>query len=306
MKSTDENTRGQPARDRASGGHPYRSVLYMPGSNPRALDKAKSLPADALILDLEDAVTPPEKPRARALVAEAVRSGGYGARRLITRINALANEWGAADLAGAAAAGPDAILVPKVEAPADVHAVAERMGAAPAETAIWAMMETPRGALGAAAIAASHPRLTGFVLGTNDLAKDIGCAQRPDRLPLIAALSLCLMAARAEGLVCIDGVYNAFQDEDGLRAECGQGRDLGFDGKTLIHPRQLAIANEVFAPAPAALERARAELAAFEEAEAGGAGVAVLDGRIGENLHVEAARRLIARAARIAELEAAG
>jgi citrate lyase beta subunit len=284
--------------------HTYRSVLYMPGSNPRALEKAKTLAADALILDLEDAVAPDEKPRARKLVCEAVRAGGYGRRKLVVRINALATEWGEADLAAAAAAGPDAILIPKVSAPGDVTAVADLMVAAPDGTAIWAMMETPLGALNAAAIAAAHMRLAGFVLGTNDLVKDLACAHVPDRAPIQTALSLCLMAARAHGLVCVDGVYNAFRDEEGLRAECRQGREFGFDGKTLIHPAQIAVANEVFAPSGAELERARAEVEAFEAAQVRGEGVAVLDGRIVENLHVETARKLIARAEAIAALEA--
>jgi (3S)-malyl-CoA thioesterase len=282
--------------------HPYRSVLYMPGSNPRALEKARTLAADALILDLEDAVAPAEKARARDLVVEAVRSGGYGRRKLVIRINGLDTDWGAADLAAAAAAGPDAILLPKANRPEDVVAVAEGTGAAPDRTAIWAMMETPLGVLNAAAIAAAHPRLAGFVLGTNDLAKELRCGTPADRLPMIAALSVCLLAARAHGLVCIDGVYNAFRDEEGLRAECEQGRDLGFDGKTLIHPGQIAVANEVFAPSEAEIEEARAIVAAFEEAEARGAGVAVLNGRIVENLHVETARRLIARAEAIAAM----
>jgi citrate lyase beta subunit len=285
-------------------GHPYRSVLYMPGSNPRALDKARGLPADALILDLEDAVAPDEKPRARELVAAAVREGGYGRRKLIVRINALGTAWGAEDLVAAAEAGPDAILIPKVSMPADVTDVAERMDRAPERTAIWAMMETPIGALNAGAIATAHPRLAGFVLGTNDLIKDLGCEPVPDRAPIQAALSLCLMGARAHGLVCVDGVYNAFRDEEGLRAECRQGRAFGFDGKTLIHPAQLAVANEVFAPSERELERARAEVAAFEAAQARGEGVAVLEGRIVENLHVETARRLIAKAEAIAALEA--
>jgi citrate lyase beta subunit len=285
--------------------HPYRSVLYMPGSRPRALDKARSLPADALILDLEDAVAPAEKPRARELVAEAVEAGGYGARKLIVRINGLDTEWGEADLARACAAGPDAILLPKVERAADVAraaALVERHGAG--RCRIWAMMETPRGVLNAAAVAGAHPRLQGFVLGTNDLAKDLGAAHTPERLPLIASLGLCLLAARAEGLVCVDGVHNALHDADGLRAACIQGRDMGFDGKTLIHPDQIAIANEVFAPAPDDLARATAQVEAFEAAEARGEGVAVVNGRIVENLHVAAARRLLARAAAIAALEA--
>jgi (3S)-malyl-CoA thioesterase len=283
-------------------GHPYRSVLYMPGSNARALEKARSLPADALILDLEDAVAPPEKDKARKLVSEAIAAGGYGRRKLIVRINALDTAWGKDDLAAVVGVKPDAVLLPKADRAEDILAVAEGIADAPGDIAIWAMMETPLGILNAGEIAASHPRLGGFVLGTNDLVKDLRCGNPADRLPLLAALSICLLAARAHGLVCVDGVYNAFRDEDGLRAECEQGRDLGFDGKTLIHPAQIAVANEVFAPSEAALERARAEVAAFEEAEARGEGVAVLDGRIVENLHVESARRLLARAETIASL----
>ncbi len=287
--------------------YPYRSVLYMPGSRERALEKARSLPADALILDLEDAVAPAEKPRGRDLVTAAVAAGGYGPRRLIIRINGLETVWGAEDLAAASAAGPDAILLPKVEDPAVIVHVAARMAAfgAPARTRIWAMMETPRGVLNAAAIAASHPRLGGFVMGTNDLAKELGAAHTPDRVPMLTSLGLCLLAARAHGLACIDGVYNAFQDEEGLRAACLQGRAMGFDGKTLIHPAQLAVANEIFAPAPDEVELARTHVEAFAAATARGEGVAVVDGRIVENLHVETAHRLLARAAAIAELEAA-
>jgi citrate lyase beta subunit len=287
--------------------HPYRSVLYMPGSRPRALEKARTLPADALILELEDAVAPAEKPRARELVAEAVEAGGYGGRKLLIRINGLDTEWGEADLARAAAAGPDAILLPKVESAAQVQAIADviaRNGTAE-RTRLWAMMETPRGILNAGAIAAAHPRLQGFVLGTNDLVKDLGAAHTPERLPLIASLGLCLLAARAEGLVCVDGVYNAFQDAEGLRAVCMQGRDMGFDGKTLIHPDQIAIANQVFAPSVDDIALARTQVEAFEAAEARGEGVAVVNGRIVENLHVVSARRLLARADAIAALEGA-
>jgi citrate lyase beta subunit len=284
--------------------HPYRSVLYMPGSRPRALEKARSLPADAFILDLEDAVAPAEKPRARELVAEAVRAGGYGGRKLLVRINGLDTEWGAEDLATACAAGPDAILLPKVESAADVEGAARLLEAqgAPPTTTLWAMMETPRGMLNAGAIAAAHPRLEGFVLGTNDLAKDLGAAHTPDRLPLVTSLGLCLLAARAEGLICVDGVYNAFQDADGLRAVCVQGRDMGFDGKSLIHPDQIAIANEIFAPSADDVSLAETQVEAFAAAQARGEGVAVVNGRIVENLHVAAARRLLARAAAIAEL----
>ncbi len=286
--------------------HPHRSVLYMPGSKERALEKARSLPADALILDLEDAVAPAEKPNARALICAAVKAGGYGPRRLFIRINGLDTEWGADDLAAAAAAGPDAILVPKMESGAQIREVAARMatGTTPDHTRIWAMMETPRGVLNAADIAGAHPLLEGFVLGTNDLVKDLGAAQTPDRLPLVTGLGLALLAARAEGLICIDGVYNAFRDDDGLRAQCVQGRDMGFDGKSLIHPAQLAITNEIFGPSAEAIATARAQVAAFEEAEARGEGVAVLDGKIVENLHVVSARRLLARADAIAAIAA--
>lgn len=285
--------------------HPYRSVLYMPGSRPRALEKARGLPADALILDLEDAVAPSEKENARALVAEAVEAGGYGARKLLVRVNGLDTAWGADDFARAAAAGPDAILLPKVESAADVQRAAQLLAdhGAPATTTLWAMMETPRGVLNALAIAGAHERLEGFVLGTNDLVKDLGAAHTPERTPLIASLSICLLAARAEGLVCVDGVYNAFQDTDGLRAACVQAREMGFDGKSLIHPDQLAVTNEVFAPSDADLALAREQVAAFEAATARGEGVAVVNGRIVENLHVATARRLIARAEAIAALE---
>ncbi len=207
----------------------------------------------------------------------------------------------------ACAAGPDGILLPKVEAPADIAEAAaalERHGA-PDRCRIWAMMETPRGVLDAAAIAAAHPRLAGFVLGTNDLVKDLGAEHTPDRVALIASLGLCLLAARAEGLVCVDGVHNAFQDQDGLRAACEQGRAMGFDGKTLVHPDQIALANAVFAPSPADIALAESHVAAFEAAEARGEGVAVVDGRIVENLHVVTARQLLARAAAINALETA-
>ena len=251
-------------------------------------------------------MTPSEKDAARSLVVEAVEARGFGAREVIVRINGLDTEWGEADLVAAAKAGPDAILVPKVEDAAALGAIADRLPAlgAPDATLIWAMMETPRGVLNAAAIAGAHPRLGGFVMGTNDLVKELRASHTPDRAPVAAALGHCLLAARAAGIACIDGVYNAFRDEDGLRAECEAGKAMGFDGKTLIHPAQLAIANEVFGPSEAALEEARAQLAAFEAAEAEGKGVAVVDGRIVENLHVETARRLLSEAEAIAALAA--
>ncbi|MFW8635790.1 HpcH/HpaI aldolase/citrate lyase family protein [Cribrihabitans pelagius] len=278
---------------------PYRSVLYIPGSKPRALEKAKTLPVDAVIFDLEDAVSPDEKANARATLAEALAAGGYGARMRIVRINGLDTEWGRADAEAAAQMACDAILLPKVSSPADLDALAEITGGTP----LWAMMETPRGMLNAAAIAA-HPKLRGMVMGTNDLAKELQSRSRPDRLPMMAGMGLCLLAAKAEGRVIVDGVYNAFKDAEGLAAECEQGRDMGFDGKTLIHPAQVEVANAAFAPAEEEVETARRQIAAFEEAAAAGQGVAVVDGRIVENLHVAAAREILAKADAIAALSA--
>lgn len=283
---------------------PFRSVLYMPGSNARALDKARGLPADALILDLEDAVAVDAKERARDLVGQAITLGGYGHRKLLLRINGADTPWGAGDLAAAIALRPDAVLLPKVGDAADVAAVAAAFDAEDPShpTQIWAMIETPQGVLQAPEIARA-PRMGGFVMGTNDLQKDLRTRPHPDRLPLIGALSHCLLAARAAGIVCLDGVYNIFRDDNGLRAECEQGRDLGFDGKTLIHPAQLAIANEIFAPRATEIDLARRQMAAFAEAEARGEGVAVLDGRIVENLHIETARQVLAKADAIATME---
>jgi len=279
---------------------PFRSVLYIPASKPRALEKARTLPVDAIIFDLEDAVAVEEKPAARATLAEALARGGYGPRMKIVRINGLDTDWGADDARAAAGMGCDAILLPKVERADQVQALANLIG----DTPIWAMMETPRGMLNAAQIAA-HPQLQGFVMGTNDLAKDLNTRARPDRLPMMAGLGLCLLAAKAEGIPIVDGVYNAFKDEDGLRAECDQGRDMGFDGKTLIHPAQVAIANAAFAPSEPEIDLARRQIAAFEQAEAEGQGVAVVDGRIVENLHVATARATLAKADMIARLETA-
>ena len=276
---------------------PYRSVLYIPASKERALEKVQSLATDAIIFDLEDAVAADEKPAARDLIVEALAQKDYGNRAKIVRINALDTEWGRADIAALASAQIDALLIPKVNAAADVQAVADLMPDVP----LWAMMETPLGVLNAAEIA-SHPRLQGMVMGTNDLAKDLNSRTRPDRLPMIAALGQCLLAARAHGIVIVDGVYNAFKDDEGLRAECEQGRDMGFDGKTLIHPAQLDIANTTFAPTEAEIDLASRQIAAFEAAEIAGQGVAVVDGRIVENLHVETARATLAKAAVIADL----
>ncbi|SFC95568.1 HpcH/HpaI aldolase/citrate lyase family protein [Tropicimonas isoalkanivorans] len=282
---------------------PYRSVLYIPGSKERALEKAKSLPVDAIIFDLEDAVAVEEKPNARTLLTRTLSEGGYGNRTQIIRLNGADTEWGEADLAAAMDIGPQAVLLPKVESVGQVNRVAEKLDAHPAcaDTQIWAMMETPRGILHADAIA-TGPRMGGFIMGTNDLAKELNCRFRADRLPLQMALQTCLMAARSHGLICVDGVYNAFKDEAGLRAECEQGRDLGMDGKTLIHPAQVEIANEVFAPSDAEIELARRQIAAFEEAEAKGVGVAVVDGKIVENLHIVTAKATLAKADAISSM----
>lgn len=285
---------------------PFRSVLYIPGSKDRALDKARTLATDAIIFDLEDAVTPDEKGNARRLLADTLQTLDYGPRAKMVRINALDTEWGAADLDVIAAARPEAILLPKVNSAADIEALAHRLDARPetAETRIWAMMETPMGILNAASIATA-PRMAGFIMGTNDLAKELNCRFRADRLPMLMALQTCLMAARAGGIVAIDGVYNAFKDDEGLHAECEQGRDMGFDGKTLIHPAQLDIANVVFAPDAAAIDLAQRQIAAFDEATAKGLGVAVVDGKIVENLHIVTARGVLARAEAIKRLEEA-
>jgi (3S)-malyl-CoA thioesterase len=278
---------------------PFRSVLYIPGSKERALEKAKTLPVDAIIFDLEDAVAVEEKVNARDTLAAALAAGGYGNRMRIVRINGLDTGWGAEDAQAVAAMDCDAVLLPKVESAGQVQALAELVGDKP----IWAMMETPRGMLNAAEIAA-HPQMQGFVMGTNDLAKELNTRFRADRLPMMAGLGLALLAAKAEGIVIVDGVYNAFKDDEGLRAECEQGRDMGFDGKTLIHPAQVDIANAAFAPSEAEVDLARRQIAAFEEAEASGQGVAVVDGKIVENLHVATAKATLAKAEAIAAMQA--
>lgn len=281
---------------------PYRSVLYIPGSKERALEKATGLAADAIIFDLEDAVAPDEKPAARKLLAQVLTDWDFGRRARIVRINGLDTEWGRADAAAmdeaiARGARIDAILIPKVNRAANLDAVAEAVPGAD----LWAMMETCAGMLNAAEIAA-HPRLKGMVMGTNDLAKELNSRFRPDRLPMQAGLGLCLLAARAHGLVIVDGVYNAFKDDEGLRAECEQGRDMGFDGKTLIHPAQLEIANTAFAPSEAEIDLARRQIAAFNDTTAKGGGVAVVDGKIVENLHIVTAQATLAKAQAIAAM----
>jgi citrate lyase subunit beta / citryl-CoA lyase len=282
---------------------PRRSALYMPGANERALEKAKTLAADALILDLEDAVSPDAKPAARERVCAAVASGEYGRREVTIRVNGLDTRWHEADLRAAAKAGPAAVVVPKINSAAEVHAV-ERLldeAGAPAHTRIWAMVETPVAIMRAEEIARSSQRLSVLVMGTNDLVKELRAEHVPGRAPLLTALSMCLLAARAHGKQILDGVYNDVKDLDGFEAECRQGREFGFDGKTLIHPGQLEPCNRVFAPSEADVERSRRIIEAFEEATARGDGVVTVDGRMIENLHVEQARRQLALAALVNE-----
>jgi citrate lyase subunit beta/citryl-CoA lyase len=286
---------------------PRRSVLYMPGANTRALEKARTLSADALIFDLEDAVAPDAKETARANVVAAAASKAYGKREIAIRCNGLATPWGKADIAAIARSGADAVLVPKVERAAEVANVVALLDAAgaPASMAVWAMMETPKGILRAEEVAGAHPRLTLFVMGTNDLVKDMRARHTPMRLPMVTALGLGMLAARAHGLTILDGVYNDIQDAEGFRAVCQQGLEMGFDGKTLIHPSQVEPCNEVFAPSAQELEMAGKIVAAFKAAQAEGKGVVTVDGRMIENLHVEQAERALALAAAIKELQAA-
>ena len=279
---------------------PTRSVLYIPGSKERALEKARGLPVDAIIFDLEDAVTPEAKVEARGTLKAALAAGGYGSKLRIIRINGLDSVWGKGDVEALADADCDAFLLPKVNGAADIAELAAML---PKGREIWAMMETPKGILNAAEIAA-HPQVTGFVAGTNDLAKELNCRYRADRLPMQMALQMILMAARAYGVTAIDGVYNQFKDQEGLRAECDQGRDLGFDGKTLIHPDQVEVTNACLAPSEAEIDLARRQIAALEEVEKTGQGVAVVDGKIVENLHVETARKILALAEAVALTQA--
>jgi len=292
----------EPATEPAA--RPRRSVLYMPGANERALEKAKGIAADALIFDLEDAVAPDAKEAARERVGAAAASGRYGRRELTIRVNGRDTRWHDDDLRAAAAAGPDAVVVPKVGSAADVLAVEAALEAAgaPDRTRLWAMLETPAAALDARQIASSSERLAVLVLGTNDLAKELHAAPGPARQPLLAALSLCVLGARAAGKVILDGVYNDTRDDTGFEAECRQGRDLGFDGKTLIHPSQVDPCNRIFGPTEEELASAARVIEAFEEAERKGRGVVTVDGRLVENLHVEAARRTLAVADAIARL----
>lgn len=289
---------------------PRRSALYMPGSNARALEKARSLDADVLILDLEDAVAPDAKDTARDQIMTAVKQGGYGSREVIVRINGLDTPWGEADLEAAVAAAPDGILIPKVSSPVDVQRVAAPVNALGADPALklWAMMETPLAMLNAGAIAACaqdpEMRLACFVMGTNDLAKETGARLIDGRAPMVPWLMNCVAAAKAYGIDILDGVYNDFSNIEGLEAECAQGRDMGMDGKTLIHPKQLAPCNETFCASAQELEAARKIIAAFDLPENAGKGVITLDGRMVEIMHADMARRTVAIAEAVAARDA--
>lgn len=274
---------------------PRRSVLYMPAANERALDKAKSIPADCLIFDLEDAVSPDAKPEARANAVAAARSGEYGRREVTIRCNALSTQWGAQDIAAAASSGASAVVIPKIESIREVDAVGSALASAgaPDSMMIWAMIETPTAIFDVRQIAA-HPRVAALVMGTNDLAKELRAAQIPGREPLVPHLAVALLAARESGKVVLDGVFNDVKNLDAFRLECAQGAAMGFDGKTLIHPSQVDVANEVWAPTADEIDHAQRVISAFEEATAEGRGVITVDGRMIENLHVDNARRILA------------
>jgi len=279
---------------------PRRSVLYMPGANARAIEKARTLPCDAVILDLEDAVAPGAKEMARGQVMTAVAAGGFGAREVIVRINGLDTAWWLDDLAAAANARPDGILVPKISKPADLQIIAERLIdiGADHDIKVWAMIETPLAIVNAAAIAATagdaDTRLAGFVMGTNDLAKETRAKLLHGRAPMVPWLAAAVLAAHAYGIDILDGVYNDIADEEGFRRECGQGRDMGFDGKTLIHPNQITPCNAAFSPSDVEITQARKIIAAFELPENQAKGVVQLDGRMVERMHADMARRTVA------------
>jgi citrate lyase subunit beta/citryl-CoA lyase len=287
---------------------PRRSLLYMPGSNPKAMAKARELPADVVILDLEDSVAPDAKPQARDRVMDEVRAGGFGGREVLIRVNGLHTLWGEADFEAAAAAGPDGVLLPKVDGPGTIMQAARLLRAAPEKTRLWAMMETPMAMLSASAIAAtaadSTSRLEALVLGLNDLAKETRAKLTPGRAAFASWLAVCVAAARAHGCDVIDGVYNDIQDIDGFRAECQQGLEYGFDGKTLIHPSQIDICNEVFAPTATEIAHAKAVIEAFDRPENAGKGVLQIEGKMVELLHAQMAKRTLAVAEAIAALAA--
>ena len=274
---------------------PRRSVLYIPGSNLRAIEKAKTLAADAVIFDLEDAVAPDAKRDARAQICGAVKAGGFGQREVIIRVNSLNTPWGYADLVAASTAGADALLLPKTENVESVRQAQTVMAAsdAPPDLAIWCMMETPRGVLNAEAIAGASPRVACFVMGTSDLTKDVHARHTRDRLPMVTALGLCILAARAYDLAILDGVHLDLEDDSGFEYACRQGLELGFDGKTLIHPKTIEAANRIFAPSASEVAWSRRIIQAHAEATAQSKGVVVVDGKLIENLHVLNARRIV-------------
>ena len=286
---------------------PRRSVLYMPGSNARALEKGRSLPADGLILDLEDAVAPDAKETARDQIVAALQQGGYGKREIAVRVNGLDSPWGKDDVKAMATSGADAILLPKVETAAMIHELEKLMdeAGAPPSMGIQCMMETPLGMLNAKEVAGASQRITCLVMGTSDLVKDLQAAHTPQRLPVLTSLGLCILAARASGIAIVDGVHLDLSDDEGFAAHCQQGKELGFDGKTLIHPKTIAKANEVFAPSAAEIAWSHKIIAAHAAAAAEGKGVVVVDGKLVENLHVESAKRLVTLAEAITELESA-
>jgi citrate lyase subunit beta/citryl-CoA lyase len=288
----------------AQSPRPRRSALYMPGSNARALEKGRTLAADVLILDLEDAVAPDAKPLARQQVVDALAAGGYGKRELIVRVNGLDTPWGEDDVRAIAASKADALLIPKVESADGVARVAKLMANdAPRAVAIWTMIETPRGVLEAASIAARG--VAGLVMGTSDLAKDLRASHTKERLPMLTSLGLCVLAARAAGIAILDGVHLDLNDDEGFAYACQQGKELGFDGKTLIHPKTIPVANRIFAPSGEDIALAKKIIDAHAQAATAGQGVVVVEGRLVENLHVEAAHRLVALAESIQQMESA-
>ncbi len=286
---------------------PRRSVLYMPGSNARALEKGRTLAADGLILDLEDAVAPDAKETARDQIRSAIKEGGFGKRELIVRVNTIDTSWGHDDLVTAATMGADAILLPKVESAGTVHQAEEILdtAGAPDSLAVWCMMETPLGMLHAEEVSEASPRVCALVMGTSDLAKDLQCAHTRDRLPFITSLGLCMLAARAAGIAILDGVHLDLNDDEGFECSCRQGAELGFDGKTLIHPKTIDAANEAFSPSKEEVEWSKKIIATHAEATAEGKGVVVVEGKLIENLHVLNAERLVALSNAIAEMEEA-
>ena len=289
----------------ALSARPRRSILYMPGSNARAMEKGRTLAADGLVLDLEDAVAPDAKAMARQQITSALDEGGYGMREILIRTNALDSAWGEDDLKSVAGMKCDGVLLPKVESRQmvlDAISVLDSAGSRP-DLAIWCMMETPLGILHAEEIAFAHERVGGFVLGTSDLAKDLGAAHVPDRIPFMAALELSILAARAAGIAVLDGVHLDLNDDEGFRQSCLQGKQLGMDGKTLIHPKTIDAANQMFSPSADDVAWSKRIITAFGEAEKAGKGVVLVDGKLVENLHVESAKRLVAMADAIAAMQ---